>query len=211
MSELDIYKVISAILALMIAIIGHEIMHGYVAYKYGDTTAKNQGRLSINPIKHIDLVGTIILPGLLFITGAPFMFGWAKPVPINTSIVLSRGGNFGMFNVAMAGIAFNVLMATTASLLIGNVGSQFLNLLLFNLVIYNVVLALFNLLPIPPLDGSQVISYLGLMLGSAKIALWFDKIGRYGIVILVLFLMSPLSAMFFNIVREVILWLVVVK
>jgi Zn-dependent protease len=209
MSELDVYKTIAAVLALVVAIIGHEIMHGYVAYKYGDMTAKEQGRLSVNPIKHIDLVGTIILPAMLFFTGAPFLFGWAKPVPINSSTVLSRGGYFAMFNVSIAGIAFNISVAAIAAMMLGNVEGGFLNLFLFQLVIFNVVLAMFNLLPIPPLDGSQALSYIGLMLGSKTIALWFDKIGRYGMVILVLFLISPLSGEFFKVVREVILWLIV--
>jgi len=91
-SEAELLKLITIILALAVAIIGHEIMHGWVAYKYGDSTAKSQGRLSINPIIHIDPVGTIIVPAVLYFTGAPFIFGWAKPVPVNISTVIKNGG-----------------------------------------------------------------------------------------------------------------------
>lgn len=208
MSQEDLLKVAASVIALAVAIIGHEIMHGYVAYRYGDTTAKDEGRLSINPLVHVDLIGTIALPLILFVTGAPFLFGWAKPVPINAYAVLRNGGYWGMFNVSMAGILFNVFLAAVSSQMIGLGDSLFINLLLFQLVVYNVVLAMFNLLPIPPLDGSKALSYLGIMLGVDAIAKFFYKIERYGMVILVLFLLTPLSGFFFSYVREVIMWLV---
>ena len=208
MSSEEIVKISASVVALAIAIIGHEIMHGYVAYRYGDTTAKDAGRLSLNPIVHIDPVGTIALPLILFITGAPFLFGWAKPVPIDAYRVLRKGGYAGMFNVSMAGIFFNAVMAVVASLLLGLNDSLWVNALLLQLVVYNVILAMFNLLPIPPLDGSKAMSYLGIMLGTGKIAEFFYKIERWGMVILVLFLISPLSHLFFSYAREIILWLV---
>jgi len=208
MNEEQLIKIVASVIALAIAIIGHEIMHGYVAYRYGDNTAKEQGRLSINPIVHIDIVGTIILPALLFISGAPFLFGWAKPVPINPYTVLRNGGYYGMFNVSMAGIMFNVTLAVVSSLLFGVSDYVSINILLFQLVVYNVVLAMFNLLPIPPLDGSKAISYIGLMIGSGTLARFFDKIERYGMILLVLFLVSPLSGYFFAYVKQIILWLV---
>lgn len=208
MSEEQLVKIAASIIALAIAIIGHEIMHGYVAYRYGDNTAKKEGRLSINPIVHVDIVGTIIIPLLLFISNAPFLFGWAKPVPINAYTVLRNGGYFGMFNVSMAGIAFNISLAVFSAFLFGVSDSILINTILFQLVVYNVVLAMFNLLPIPPLDGSKAISYLGLILGNRTIAQFFDKIERYGMVILVVFLISPLSEYFFSFVKKIILSLV---
>ena len=206
-NDVDVLKVVAQILALMIAIIGHEIMHGFVAYKYKDYTAKSQNRLSINPISHIDVVGTIIVPLMLFVSSAPFMFGWAKPVPINANTVLRNGGYFGMFNVSIAGIAFNIFLAVIASMLFGLVDSFFINLLLFELIVYNVVLAMFNLLPIPPLDGSGMLSYLGLMFKSRLFYDFFAKIDRYGMVILVIFLISPLNELFFTLVRVIVLQL----
>ena len=207
-AEVDFVKIASLVLALMIAIIGHEIMHGFAAYRYGDTTAKDEGRLSVNPIVHIDPLGTIIVPLLLFLTNAPFLFGWAKPVPIDSYRVLQRGGFFGMFNVSMAGIYFNLAMAFIASFLLGAVDNMFVNTVLFYLVIYNVILALFNLLPIPPLDGSKAISYLGMILGSDKPARFFYKIERYGMVILVIFLISPLNGYFFSYADALIRWMI---
>lgn len=208
MYDIDIVKVVASVIALAIAIIGHEIMHGYVAYRYGDMTARDAGRLSLNPIVHVDPIGTIALPLILFVTGAPFLFGWAKPVPIDAYRVLRNGGYFGMFNVSMAGIIFNVFMAVAASALLGMTDSLWVNAILLQLVVYNVILAMFNLLPIPPLDGSKALSYLGVMMGISKIAEFFYKIERWGMVILVLFLLSPMANIFFSWAREIILWLV---
>ncbi len=208
MNDIDIVKIVASVVALAIAIIGHEIMHGYVAYRYGDSTAKDAGRLSLNPVVHVDPIGTIALPLILFVTGAPFLFGWAKPVPIDAYRVLRNGGYFGMFNVSMAGIFFNAGMAVLASMLLGLNESVWVNAILLQLVVYNVILAMFNLLPIPPLDGSKALSYLGVMMGTGKPAEFFYKIERWGMVILVLFLLSPLSGVFFSWAREIILWLV---
>jgi Zn-dependent protease len=208
MHDIDIVKVVASVIALAIAIIGHEIMHGYVAYHYGDTTAKDAGRLSLNPIVHVDPIGTIALPLILFVTGAPFLFGWAKPVPIDAYRVLRNGSYFGMFNVSMAGIFYNIFMAVAAAALLGLNDSMWINAILLQLVVYNVILAMFNLLPIPPLDGSKALSYLGVMMGTGKLAEFFYKIERWGMVILVLFLLSPLSGIFFSWAREIILWLV---
>jgi len=111
MDTVNLLEIIATVLALMIAIIGHEIMHGYVAYRYGDNTAKYQGRLSINPIVHVDIVGTIIVPAVLFFSGAPFMFGWAKPVPIFIPTVIRNGGYKAAIHVSLAGIAYNFTLA----------------------------------------------------------------------------------------------------
>lgn len=155
-------QIVAMVAALAVAIIGHEIMHGFVAYKYGDMTAKYEGRLSINPIVHIDPIGTIVVPLLLFVAGSPFLFGWAKPVPVNIWTVIRNGGYNGAIAVALAGIAYNLILAVSASFLLpiapeGSFASQ----LLFYLVLYNVVLAVFNTWPIPPLDGSNALGFVG--------------------------------------------------
>ena len=117
MNSTDFLPILASIIALLIAIIGHEIMHGWVAYKYGDHTAKSAGRLSINPLVHIDPMGSIFvplmtyyLPVLLFGTTG-FLFGWAKPVPVNMQTVIRNGGYTAAMQVSLAGIAYNLFMA----------------------------------------------------------------------------------------------------
>jgi len=199
MMNFNIMHTIATILALMIAIIGHEIMHGYVAYKYGDNTAKYAGRLSINPLVHVDLVGTIILPALLFFTGAPFMFGWAKPVPVDIRTVIRNGGYNAAIAVSLAGITYNFFLAVVASLIFPyfNYQSSFIGYLLYMLVVYNVVLGVFNLYPIPPLDGAHAVEYFAKKIGLNAIVDFYAKIERYGMIILIIFIASPLSDMFF--------------
>ncbi len=199
----EIIKVVAQILALMIAIIGHEIMHGYIAYKYGDNTAKNAGRLSINPIKHVDLVGTIILPALLFFSHAPFLFGWAKPVPINMREVIENGGYKAAISVSLAGIVYNFSLAIICTIIYSFLGEPttymglFFAYLVLQSLIYNVVLGVFNLYPIPPLDGSHALAYLAASRGWYGIMNFFDSIQRYGMLILLLFIATPLSRYFF--------------
>ncbi len=196
------------ILALMIGIIGHEIMHGYTAYKYGDDTAKNQGRLTINPISHVDPMGTIVLPALLLLTGSPFMFGWAKPVPVNTYTVLRNGGYWGMIVVSLAGIVYNFALAFLAAFLInsGN-DSGILGYFLLQLVIYNVLLGVFNLLPIPPLDGANALGYFSRIMKLNYIANFLDKYQKYGFFVLILIIATPLSQPLFALIRTIILGL----
>ena len=188
----------------MIAIIGHEIMHGAVAYYYKDDTAKKQGRLSINPIVHIDIMGTIILPALLYISNAPFMFGWAKPVPINPATVLQNGKEKGMIAVSLAGIAYNLFVAFIFIIVLhfykpsNNDVEIFLYMLSFQLVIYNIVLAIFNLYPIPPLDGSRAVFYIASMFKQYSVMKFLNKAEKYGMVILILILATPLSKFIFS-------------
>ncbi len=198
MDKMSVSKVVASILALMIAIIGHEIMHGLVAYKYGDNTAKNAGRLSINPLVHIDLVGTIILPAVLFFSGLP-VFGWAKPVPIDMRTVLRNGGYNGAIAVSLAGITYNFFLAVVASFIFPyfNMQGSFAGYLLYMLVVYNVVLGIFNLYPIPPLDGAHAVEFFSRKLGIDAIADFFNKIERYGMIILIIFIATPLSSIFF--------------
>ena len=190
-------QIVAMVAALAVAIIGHEIMHGFVAYKYGDMTAKYEGRLSVNPIVHIDPIGTIVVPLLLFVAGSPFLFGWAKPVPVNIWTVIRNGGYNGAIAVALAGIAYNLILAVSASFLLpiapeGSFASQ----LLFYLVLYNVVLAVFNTWPIPPLDGSNALGFVGKKFGISAIDEFNQKVGRYGMIILIIILATPLSAIF---------------
>ena len=214
MENKEIIDIATKIIALMVAIIGHEIMHGYVAYIYGDNTAKNAGRLSINPIKHVDLVGTIILPALLFFSHAPFLFGWAKPVPINMREVINNGGYKAAIFVSLAGIAYNFTLAIICTILLGflnepttYIGLFFVYLVLQSLI-YNVVLGVFNLYPIPPLDGSHALAYLAASNGWYGIMNFFDKIQRYGMLILLLFIATPLSRYFFAPIGYIVNYLI---
>lgn len=213
MDSIDIIEIIATVLALMIAIIGHEIMHGYVAYRYGDNTAKYQGRLSINPLVHVDIVGTLIVPAVLFFSGAPFMFGWAKPVPIFIPTVLRNGGNKAAIYVSLAGIAYNFTLATLCAIAlsffqdlheINTISHYFIVYFLIQSLIYNVVLGMFNLYPIPPLDGSHALSYLADALGWHRISDFLESMQRYGMVILILFIATPASKYFFAPIRYVI-------
>ncbi len=204
MSEVEIIKMITMIFALMIAIIGHEIMHGFVAYKYGDHTAKNKGRLEINPLVHIDPVGSILVPGMLFFSGAPFIFGWAKPVPVNIGTVMRNGGTNGAVAVALAGISYNFVMAIFCAVLFSLFAhptssiEAFIALFLYQSVVINVLLGVFNLWPIPPLDGANALRYMAEGLKWKKFTLFYDKIYPYGMLILVAVLFTPLSKILFG-------------
>lgn len=148
------------IVALIISIILHEMAHGFAANALGDPTARLQGRLSPNPLVHIDLFGSIIIPALLFFSQAGILFGWAKPVPYNPYNL--RNQKWGEALVALAGPASNVLLALIFALLIRAadvlpVSTSFLQIA-FYIVHINVLLALFNMLPIPPLDGSKILA-----------------------------------------------------
>ncbi len=210
MTTVDILDMISLILALMVAIIGHEIMHGRVAYHYHDSTAQGLGRLSINPLVHIDLVGTIILPALLYFSHAGFLFGWAKPVPINMRTVVNNGGYNAAIAVSLAGIAYNLLLAIIALIALkflpqvdGDI-SFFIHSFFTYLLIYNLVLAFFNLLPIPPLDGSQALGFVFRKFHLHALADKFDAIGQYGMILLIIMIASPLSTYLFAPMHQLI-------
>jgi Zn-dependent protease len=213
-----IIKYGALILAFLVAVIGHEIMHGLVAKYYGDDTASREGRLSLNPIKHIDLFGSIIFPLLLFLSqklagvSDPIIFGWAKPVPVNIFKVVENGGYIGAFNVAIAGVTYNFILAIIASSLIGFFGfnslfSAFMFLFLYYLIIVNVVLGVFNLIPVPPLDGANALKYLSLQFKIYSIAKFYNRIEPYGMIILLIILFTPLANYVFYPAELIISWL----
>lgn len=156
-----IIKIATSALAVFTAIIAHEIAHGYVAKRLGDDTAQQQGRLSLNPLKHIDIFGTLILPVLLFLAKTGFIFGWAKPVPINYAKLRSK---YGIVLVASAGVMMNFILALISAVLLklsflipfGAI-SGVLAMFWLQMIFFNIVLAVFNLLPLPPLDGSKIL------------------------------------------------------
>ncbi len=196
-------KILCAGIAFLIAIIGHEIMHALVAKYYGDETASLSGRLSINPLKHIDLIGSIILPTLLLALNAPFLFGWAKPVPININQIINRYGYLAACNTSLAGVIYNFSLAIISALILGIINTNItlpialLAYFLLQLVLYNLILGLFNLYPIPPLDGSRALGFLCLKFGFYNIAQKIFSLDRYGIFILLILIATPLSSIFF--------------
>ncbi len=150
-----------AVVIIIFSIILHEVAHGYVANWLGDPTAKYAGRLTLNPLPHIDPVGSVLIPGILALTGASFLIGWARPVPVNPYNL--RWGKWGEALTAFAGPATNIVIALLAALLIrfGVVGLDSAVVSIIVLVIAsNLSLAILNLIPIPPLDGSKVVAAL---------------------------------------------------
>lgn len=157
---------LSAVILLVIlifSIIIHELAHGYAALSLGDPTAKLAGRLTLNPVSHIDPLGSVILPGIMVLSGSPFLFGWAKPVPYNPYNFSNQ--KWGEAYVAASGSAINFLIALVFGLLlrfaqdVGLHSATFIELA-SSIVFLNLLLALFNMIPFPPLDGSKVLAAL---------------------------------------------------
>ena len=187
--EKTLLTILLLVPALVVAIICHEVAHGWVALMLGDPTAKERRRLTLNPLRHADPVGTVILPGALMLMHLP-AFGWAKPVPVNKWRL--RNPRFGMMAVAAAGPATNRVRAALGSVALGLVGANpdglmalvWTGLLWF--VDINIFLALFNLLPIPPFDGSHIVE--GLL--PPRAGQWFARLRPIGFPLILLLLVG---------------------
>jgi Zn-dependent protease len=180
-------------LPAIIAITFHEAAHGYVARHFGDDTAEKRGRITLNPLKHIDPFGTILLPAMLLLMHTGFIFGYAKPVPVNPNAL--RNPRADMVWVAAAGPAMNMLLATVSFALIwpaarvGQTAGQWLVPILLNSILINVLLAIFNLIPLPPLDGGKVA--VGLLPNVLAVPL--AKLNRFGfLILLAVFVVLPM-------------------
>ena len=182
------YEVSIWFLPVIIAITFHEAAHGFVAHLRGDDTAWRLGRVSFNPLKHVDPFGTIVLPAILLLSGAPFLFGYAKPVPVNFRAL--HFPRVDMILVAAAGPVMNLLLATLAGLgfhvlsYVPQLAAPWLAENLKNALVLNVVLAIFNLLPLPPLDGGRIA--VGIL--PKALATPLSRLEPYGLLLLIGFL-----------------------
>jgi len=181
--------------AIVLGLTFHEYAHGLVAYRLGDNTAHDHGRLTLNPVAHVDPVGLI----LLFLAG----FGWAKPVPVNP-YNLKGDIQKGMLLVSLAGPATNLLLAIAAAVIWGALAGlrlPYFNDIMMYMIQINVVLAIFNLIPVPPLDGSKILA--GLLPGRQN---WLYQLESYGVIILILLVFTGAIGFIFNIfVRPIVL------
>lgn len=172
------------IVVLIVSVIFHEVAHGLVALWFGDDTAKRAGRLTLNPISHIDPFGSILLPALMFFLGG-FIFAWAKPVPVNFNVLRPR--KIGIICVSLAGIFTNFVLAVLAASTVRIIGidNEIIPADFLVLVVYlNVLLGIFNLFPIPPLDGSRILT----MWLPQNLALAIERLGMLGFIVLIILL-----------------------
>jgi Zn-dependent protease len=200
-----LYDVSVWVLPLVIAITFHEAAHGFVAHHFGDNTAWDQGRVSFNPLRHIDPFGTLIMPAILLFSHSPFLFGYAKPVPVNFRAL--RHPRIDMVWVALAGPATNIALALIAAAAFHVLSyapesaAQWLTDNLKNALIINVILAIFNMLPIPPLDGGRVA--VGLL--PRVLAAPLSRLEPYGMLILIgILIVLPLAGSQFGLNLDVI-------
>jgi Zn-dependent protease len=208
MSE-TVYQALSWIIPLIFAIVPHEVAHGWVARYYGDQTAARMGRLTLNPIKHVDVIGTLILPMVLALAHAP-VFGWAKGVPVDPRGM--RNPRWNMVAVALAGPMMNIFLAAASVVVLAFIlpglaaptagaGIRFVAANLVNFIAINLFLAVFNLLPIPPFDGSKVLAgILPPALGER-----FSRLDRWGMLFAILLLVVlPQIYPKFNLVGRIV-------
>ena len=180
-------EIVLFLIILLFSVVVHEVSHGVVAEKFGDSTARYAGRLTLNPIPHIDLFGSILLPLFLLLIQSPVLFGAAKPVPVNYYNL--RNPKRDMAFVALAGPASNIILAATCAIPLrfglielGSAGGAFL----LQVVVLNLVLAIFNLIPIPPLDGSKIVA----SVLADKYLPMFMSLERYGLLLIIFFLFT---------------------
>ena len=205
-TNLDLNQIVVMIVPLLFAVTLHEVAHGYLALRMGDNTAFLAGRLTLNPIKHLDFVGSLLLPLILKLTGSPIIFGYAKPVPVNFSNF--RDYRKSTIFVASAGVLANFALAIVSGLLFQAIahfqwvwnGSIFkpvimdLYHMLFYSVVINLVLAIFNLIPVPPLDGSKILA----MVLPARLRLHYVRMERFGMIIIIFLLLTNLIGKFMS-------------
>lgn len=187
--------------ALLLSMVFHEVSHGYVAFRLGDKTAQERGRLSLNPLRHLDRFGTLMLFFTYFSSGGHMLFGWAKPVPINPGYFKSP--QRGMAWVGLAGPTANFMLAAAAALLLERWAHDdtLLTVAIFRVFQLNIILMLFNLLPVPPLDGSRILG--GFM--PPQLYMRWISLDRYGMlfVMLVLFFLISVPGPFYNVITAV--------
>jgi len=193
------------LIILILSVIAHEVAHGYAANSLGDPTARLAGRLTMNPIPHIDLMGSVLLPGILVLTGSPILFGWAKPVPYNPYNLRSQ--RWGEMLVAIAGSATNICIAILFGLIVrfsSVIGlDQAMTSLAATIAFVNLFLGLFNLIPFPPLDGFTALRAGLSWHATASLRRFENKVQNAGILSLVLFLLVfsyVFAGPFFNLV-----------
>ena len=203
--NITLYDISVWVLPLVIAITFHEAAHGFVAHRLGDNTAYELGRVSFNPLRHIDPFGTLMLPAILLLSHSPFLFGYAKPVPVNFRAL--RSPRIDMVWVALAGPATNIALAVLAAAAFHVVGylpanaAQWLADNLKNALVINIILAIFNMLPIPPLDGGRVA--VGLL--PRALAHPLSRLEPFGMLILIgILIILPLAGSQFGLNLDVI-------
>lgn len=205
---MEIADAIFVIVVIIFSAIIHEVMHGYAAYRLGDNTARYAGRLTLNPIPHIDPFGSVILPVALALSGSSIFFGWAKPVPYNPYNL--RPGRFSEAIVAGAGPASNLAIAIIAGFLMRlNVFDPAVQAVLFIVVLVNIMLFIFNLLPVPPLDGSKVLQALLPRALQHSYAAWRSRIEMnpfvgMGLVLIIVLLLGGAFGSFVYMVAQFI-------
>ncbi len=215
---MSVVSIIIMASVFLFAITVHEAAHGWAALKLGDPTAYNLGRVSLNPIVHIDPIGTIVFPIMLLVMRAPILFGWAKPVPINPlnlrnpqrdNLLISAAGPLSNLTVAFLAFFGLIILKSLSPNTFAEKGVFFYLVtsifsILYYTVFINVILAIFNLIPIPPLDGSGIL--MGLL--SEEAAQKYDRIRPYGFIIIILLLMTGILGRIFVLIKSILDFLI---